>query len=227
MANSEYDWIATDSWHTYQENLKSRYNDLEVNGWIDANITYKFNSHGFRCNDFSDQPSIVFLGCSHTFGVGLPVDNTWPFIVASSLNLKCYNLGIPGGSNDTAFRLSYYWLERINPAVVVLCLIEPSRFELIDNQSIIRFNPSFVSIPTVEQHYKDFYKTWVSTDCNPELNKEKNVLAITQICNRLNIELKVFDSSYFVDSKVDVARDLSHAGTVTNKNFANYVLTNL
>ena len=37
-------------------------------------ITYKFNSEGFRCEEFDDSPCLVALGCSFTFGNALPVD---------------------------------------------------------------------------------------------------------------------------------------------------------
>lgn len=227
MAGTEHPWIPTDSYNTYRLHLKSRHNDLSNNGWIDAYFTYKFNSHGFRCDEFSDKPSIVFLGCSHTFGVGLPIYETWPYIVSKSLNLECYNLGIPGGANDTSFRLAYYWLKRIKPDLVILCQINSARLELIQDNEIVRLNQSALARPDAKQVYKDFYKCWLSTECNLELNKEKNILAITQICANLNIDLEIFDSSFFVDSKVDLARDLMHAGTVTNKNFSDYVLSNL
>jgi hypothetical protein len=147
--------------------------------------------------------------------------------VSKSLNLECYNLGIPGGANDTSFRLAYYWLKRIKPELVILCQINSSRLELIQDNEIVRLNQSALARPDAKQVYKDFYKYWLSTECNLELNKEKNILAITQICANLNIDLEIFDSSFFVDSKVDLARDLMHAGTVTNKNFSDYVLSNL
>ena len=78
-----------DTEERYLENLKLKRPEMESNGWINQEITYKFNSFAFRCNEFTSDPSILFLGCSHTVGVGLPIEHTWPTIVANNLNLKC------------------------------------------------------------------------------------------------------------------------------------------
>lgn len=227
FANQEVHWIARDQPDIFQRNLKFRRADLENNGWVDATITYKFNNYGFRCDQFNNDPSVVFLGCSHTFGVGLPLECTWPYLVAKSLNLQCYNLGLPGTSNDTAFRLAYYWLKKLNPKMVILGQVDASRFEVLDNNSMVRFNSWLYDINILSQSDKMFYKRWVTTSDNYVLNVQKNVLAIQQICSDLNIIFKVVDSKFFVESQVDLARDLIHSGKVTNKNFSDYVLTHL
>ena len=125
LANRTVKWLPQDTEELYLENLKSNQLALERNGWIDTEITYKFNSFAFRCEEFTNDPSILFLGCSHTVGVGLPVEHTWPTIVANKLNLKCYNLGQGGGSADTAYRLGSHWIPKILPNIVVL-LISPA-----------------------------------------------------------------------------------------------------
>jgi hypothetical protein len=223
-SNQELEWIAADSLTNYQTNLKSRYGELEQYQWIDSNITYKLNNHGFRCENFNHSNSVVFLGCSHTFGVGLPIASTWAQIVADSLKLTCYNLALPGTSNDTAFRLAYHWIEKIKPKCVIHCQIDSSRFELINGEDIVRFNSSLADKNILSVHDKIFYKKWVATDVNSELNKQKNILAIKKICNDLNIRIEIVDSHFFIKSRVDLARDLSHSGVATNKNFSDLVL---
>jgi hypothetical protein len=49
--------------------------------WGKYSVNYKFNSQGFRSREFkinSNKPVILTLGCSHTVGVGIPVEDNWP-----------------------------------------------------------------------------------------------------------------------------------------------------
>ena len=43
---------------------------------------YDWNSDGLRSIEFSEQPEVVVLGCSHTLGQGLPVDKRWSDVLA-------------------------------------------------------------------------------------------------------------------------------------------------
>ena len=228
LAGQELSWMAMDSIEFYSKHLESRYHELEANNWLNASFTYKLNSYGFRCAEFTDaEPSVMFLGCSHTFGVGLPLEKTWAHLVSTEIKLKNYNLGMPGCSNDTAFRLAYYWLDKIKPKLVILCRPEITRIELLDEETLIRFNVDTLRNNVVPPELRAFYKKWIFTDLNSEMNAAKNVLAITQLCNTAGIELKIINADYFMTSRVDLARDLFHAGVATNKNFADVLLTQI
>lgn len=228
LASQELSWIAMDDAERFNNNLTTRYSDLKDNGWIDTPITYKLNNYGFRCDNFTDnEPSVMFLGCSHTFGVGVPLENTWAHLVANSIKLKNYNLGMPGCSHDTAFRLAYHWLDKIKPKLVIFCRPEITRIELIDEDTMIRFNVDTLRNYAVPEELRAFYKKWILNDLNSEMNAAKNLLAITHLCNTAGIDLKIVNSSFFVDSTVDLGRDLYHAGVVTNKNFSELVLSQI
>ena len=47
----------------------------------DGRVTYKFNSDGFRCDEFKKDHEgklhVLFAGCSETEGVGSPLDTSW------------------------------------------------------------------------------------------------------------------------------------------------------
>ena len=86
LANRTVKWLPWDTEERYIENLKLNPQALENNGWINKEFTYQFNSFAFRCEEFTNDPSILFLGCSHTVGVGLPIEHTWPTVVANKLN---------------------------------------------------------------------------------------------------------------------------------------------
>ena len=62
--------------------------------WTDIPISYKWNSFGLRGPepDLTADTRILFAGGSTTLGVGVPVENTYPYIVANKLNASYVNL---------------------------------------------------------------------------------------------------------------------------------------
>lgn len=53
---------------------------------------------GYRWPDGGDNPRIIFLGDSFTFGQGLSDKHTFPFLFCHSLQISCANLSVPGAS---------------------------------------------------------------------------------------------------------------------------------
>lgn len=218
-ANQELKWLPMDTEERYLNNLKTNYNQLWKLGWIDAPITYKFNSYGFRSDEFSHDPSIIFLGCSHTVGIGMPLEQTWPSIVSKTLGLKNFNLGVGGVSNDTAFRLAQHWIPQIKPQLVIFFSIEHSRFELHSNNTIQDY-----SIGNINLNNDIIWKTWIASNTNSEMNYLKNKLAIEQICASLNIKFAHIDYANILRNKNSLARDLTHCGTTNNQVIAEQFL---
>jgi hypothetical protein len=223
LANQELQWHGTDSEELYQKNLITHPEKLSKFGWDNREFTYKFNSQGFRADEFDlSSPNIMFLGCSHTFGIGLPVESTWAHIVSTSLNFKNFNLGVGGASNDTAFRLAYYWIKQLSPAIVIHLSTDRTRIELhtIDNQvkNITAWNYNF-------DNTKEFVRHWLANEVNTDMNYLKNTLAIKQLCNDLNI--KHIQEEVFNVQNLDRARDLQHFGEITNRRIAAMFLSKL
>ena len=218
LASRTVKWLPMDSAARYNENLKSNRQALESNGWIDKEITYQFNSSAFRCEEFTNDPSIIFLGCSHTIGIGLPIEHTWPTIVADKLNLKCYNLGQGGGSADSAYRLGSYWIPKLLPKVVVFLIPAIHRLEMVKGHHV-----EFLSPMNSNRIYSGFYNNWTYFESNCWLNSQKNTLALENISNRHNCK---FVSSFANNiNRIDLARDLAHAGIQSNLEVSNTVLT--
>jgi hypothetical protein len=188
---------------------------LEKLSWTKNSITYKFNDQGFRSDEFDDTgDSIVFLGCSHTVGIGMSWDNTFSKIVSDTLKLKCFNLGRGGGSMDSCFRFAYYWLEKLKPKIVVI--LNPSRYrkELIKTDSICYLSPNR------SNKYEEFYRDWLLEEQNVNMSKEKNSLAIEFLANKI--------SSKFISLEFNnddgKARDLSHGGLKWHNSIAKTIL---
>ena len=223
LANQEFNWNGTDSEELYQKNLRTNPAELERYNWIDRTITYKFNSHGFRADEFdSSAPGVMFIGCSHTLGVGLPVESTWAHIVSTTLKLKNYNLGVGGSSNDTAFRLAYHWIEQLKPSLVVFLSAERTRLELqFVNDQIYDLSVWPIGFPTVD----NFMKCWHSNDTNSDMNYLKNTLAVKQLCSERGI--KYIQREAVNIHLRDKARDLQHYGEKTHQHIAAMFLSKL
>ena len=219
--NSEVDWLSSDSEELFEKNLIDRYVELSDNGWIEHNFTYKFNSQGFRCGEFTTTDAIAFFGCSFTLGVGLPVENTFASLICNEAKVGCYNFGQAASSSDTAFRLAYYWLPIIKPKVVIL--MKPGRYrkELILKDSFEKLMPT----TPVKSKLMPFYLEWCYTPDNSFLNAEKNLLAIQNICSNLGIKFLSFDSEFDIPRiPGDFARDLLHPGILSNRQVAENIL---
>ena len=216
--NKEINWLPSDTEELYLQNLKTNQGSLSVNGWIDyPGFTYKFNSHGFRSDEFSNEPSILFLGCSHTTGIGMPAEDTWPRIVSSKLGLKCFNLGIGASSNDTAFRLAHHYIPVIKPEIVVWLSTDISRIEL----HTLDGNVEPHGVWTENGGY--FLNHWLTNPLNSESNFLKNSLAIEHICKSSDVKFlhkKIYDCMH----NLDLARDLMHYGKKSHLACANSIL---
>lgn len=67
--------------------------------YTDKDNDYFFNSDGFRSDyDFDGSEEIIFTGCSHTVGEGVPENMIWGSQVARSLGMKYANISKSGGS---------------------------------------------------------------------------------------------------------------------------------
>jgi hypothetical protein len=220
-ANQTILWFQTDSEERYQKNLAEREPELRKFFWVNRPFTYQFNSAGFRSDEFdATAPGILFLGCSHTVGVGLPAETTFSNIIAKELNLKCYNLGVAGAANDTAFRLADYYIPRLNIKTVVFLSSERTRLELFtaDQERLILMP----SDSDVKENIRGFYRYWLSNDVNSNMQHRKNVLAIQQLCSQHGI--KFYHREFLNFPLIDKARDLAHYGINSNRQIAEKIL---
>lgn len=226
-ANKTLYWVDSDSESAFQKNMldSARRTQLEKYGWHRPGvITYKFNSHGFRCNEFDDSPGIIAIGCSFTAGVGLPAETTWPSLVAIELNLSLWNLGIGGASMDTCFRLLYHWIDQLSAKYVLLLTPPDQRFELHTPEKTQCFHPQTIIHP--------IQRWWYIMPSNGKLNYQKNLLAIQQLCERHHKQLIVKTAEKDLcclepRDRWPPARDLLHVGTDEHQSLAEKFLTDL
>jgi hypothetical protein len=100
-------WSQTDKEETFNLNLKKHKNNETLSFYLENPIEYQFNNFGFRTpDDFNDvDDGNVFLGCSHTMGVGHHLDNTWSYKLNQQVGGKFWNISAGGIGIMTNFRL--------------------------------------------------------------------------------------------------------------------------
>jgi len=217
-ANTTLNWCSTDSEEEFQKNLKNtqQYELLDKAGWIGRNIEYSFNSYGFRSRkiDTANKPGFAVLGCSFTSGIGLPVDDLWPVLLAKKLSIPVDNLAVLGASNGLMFRIAHYWLPIVKPKFVILQQTFKERFEIIDQHNTsIMLMPGHAFRPAIHAQFKD----WWYADANSIFDQQRNEFAIRYICQQLNIPIIVIDVDKFINTqRGDKARDLQHPGSQTH-----------
>jgi hypothetical protein len=85
-----------------------------------VDIEYKHNKFNFRGDGFEENTKMLSIGCSNTYGSGLPYENIWPSLLANKLNLDFSNLAQPGDSASIQVMKAFYYFEKFgNPEIVV------------------------------------------------------------------------------------------------------------
>jgi len=226
LISTSVSWLPMDSEELFDYNYKNNRKKIEKYNWTKNSITYKFNKFGFRSDEFGEGDSIVFLGCSFTIGIGVPANVHFSNLVATELNLNCYNLGIGGGSNDCCFRLAYYWLAKLKPKICVYVEPEDTRFEIkCEIEEKYQFgNYNVQDIGSLQSPLKEFYPYWLYNDANSFLKKQKNLLGIQKLCDNNSIKFIHTDNKFV---EIDYARDLVHPGIKSNANKAQKILNKI
>jgi hypothetical protein len=222
LANQTVFWDTTDSIDTYKNNLKDCKSSklLHDLGYVDYEISYKFNSHGFRTPEFDQKIDMVCFGCSFTMGTGVRNEHTWPSRLADLTGSTVANLGHAGSSNDTAYRMARHYLHFLRPKYAIWLQTDMHRVEIIDESINTTLN---ILASDNQNMYANnlFVKTWMSSVINQQINLDKNTQAFRHLCFQSSIIPIIIP---FRDvKKMDMARDLQHPGPLWHQYLAEKV----
>jgi hypothetical protein len=214
-------WSGTDNVDRFKQNP-------DFAKWQDIDITYDFSNEGFRTYDFDSlmgKEIDVALGCSHTMGVGLPIDWIWPSLVEKNRPYPMLNLGLGAGTSDTVARIltNITGLFQIN--TVFIFWPNFRRFEIYKDE-----RADFI-IP----NHSELYHIW---NMNPDISLQrfhKNKLIVELLHDRVESivgpvysdvksEVKKQLTGYDI---LDHARDGMHFGPETHKLVAKLLLEKL
>lgn len=102
--NKTYEFYMTDGEELWKKN-RAKFGPSWY--WYDKKITYKLNALGYRMNKNIDQVNldnyIMFLGCSNTVGLGMPLEQTFAYMISQQLECDYINAAVGGGSPDFVY----------------------------------------------------------------------------------------------------------------------------
>ena len=120
---------------------------LDIRRLLDTPISYKFglvthdnensvvpieymqNSYGFRTPEFNNQ-GLMALGCSYTYGIGLPEEYRWPDLLSKEIGMECVNLGLSGDSVMGQVRNAFWYFKNFGHPKVIVGIFPMYRMEL-------------------------------------------------------------------------------------------------
>jgi hypothetical protein len=188
-------------------------------------ISYFINNFGHRCKNVESinlDNYILFAGCSHTFGVGLELEKTYPYIVSNMLRCDYYNLAVPASGIDVLEYNILTWLATVpqKPKAIMIQWPDHSRF--------VGYTPT-------SKHFMEIGSWGTNSDLKMIVNSEdvgmfnaRKALSHRLITNVAKSPLIKFnhgaqasyDTENFKMRQRDYARDLSHSGIKSNQIFA-------
>lgn len=224
--NSTDLFLGTDSLERYQSNLNSQ---PKTWAYRDMSISYMYNENGHRSSDLDSVTSskyMLFTGCSHTFGTGIPLEYTYPHLLSDFFNTKYYNLAMNATGDDTMLYNLTVWRSKIarEPALLVLQWSFIARTLSLDTKNC--FSP--LGPWTENRNYHEFveYGERINHFITRRMMIRKQIHALFK-CPIVEIIPRTFfdpaTQSAFHDKSPDIildfedqARDFSHGGIKTN-----------
>lgn len=210
--NSNLDWIFPDSEDIFKKNFHLNPFNKSLLKYSKSPIEYRLNNYGFRTDDKLTPISEgnIYLGCSHTFGIGHHIENTWGYKLSKEVGGAFWNLAEPGSGVLTGYRYLKYWIEHLDVKNVFVFYPHRNRFEF--------FNPEENAYHTLTENYigiTDDVKAILNHKINMDTLSELGYNALKLLCNKKGVKL------YFIDTIPDIkyntpnfeddeARDLLH-----------------
>lgn len=234
-----YAFMSCDNEEDFENSLKFKPEDWY---YRHNSVEYTINSHKFRTKEFKDidwKNSIVLLGCSYTFGVGVTDDDTISAQLEKLTGKPVVNLGQPGASNATIAYNSYYLKQNYPTPISIVNLwttmsrwfrISPEK-RLIDH--IFGLEKGSVSHETLNteitnniMHMKMSNALWEDHQnhiqtCIYDCTKNGKPVSIAQ---KVFPEIIEFKRSWAEDMS---GRDNVHPGRETYKEIAKMIASNL
>lgn len=231
-------WYPSDAEETYR---------AEGNRYRPDSFGYEFNEFGYRCDSFSmsDEAPIIWIGCSNTIGIGLPLEEVYAHVatqkIATALGRRIpyWNLAHGGVSGDYIARVLSLAVPILRPKLVFALFPVICRRELVVDGKIKPFLPqgrylgAEISNAVVSLYDPD-HEAYAMV---------RNLRMVDLLCRAYGAEFlwstqeldlaftrsvpddllkKRIPARLFKNSD-DVARDLQHAGATAHANLAKII----
>ena len=184
------------------------------------------NEYGYRTSleMKENRDSILCLGCSFTYGQAVSIENSWPYILGKKLDRPSYNLGKPGGSIDSSYRILNAWLPILKSKdVFILNCFRRKELYLSQHE---RFIPIGLGFPGFLANTEYSLRTvLLMNDIQYNLDKQKTLKAIKSVCDDFYSKLHFidyddYDGSINPTSFIDLGTDGQHPGPKQQEAYA-------
>ena len=93
----------------------------------------------YQEENWIEKAEILAVGCSNTWGYGVPVDGRWTNILGERINKEIRNLSFPGGSINDLVAKSFEYFKIFGNPEIMLCLFpDPFRLRLPIKKNITK-----------------------------------------------------------------------------------------
>ena len=229
-----------DTEELFNENLKKEPNNKTLLYYLDNPIEYRVNDVGFRTDSSfnTDKAGNVFLGCSHTLGIGNHLEDVWSYKLNKVIGGEFFNLGAPGHGILTSLRLLRYWSTKLNIKNIFHYQPIYHRYEFYKPNKVIHM----FGVTDLENIKDRDLREVLSSDENILELYKNSILAISAIAQSLGINYYYYTPweatrTDFENSKHTMmippfrARDLGHHSILENEiikdNFISSINKNL
>jgi hypothetical protein len=229
LSEHNTNFSGSDTDELFANNLKTQPSDWY---YRTNTISYIRNKNGHRCKDIEDidlNNYILFAGCSHSEGIGLELEKTYPYLISKSLGCDYYNLSSAGTGIDVMAHNLALWRAKVkqDPKFLIIHKPEITRFVTLENSEgvIVRnsiWNTGSEVLKFIDQGNNiNFF----SSRFNINAALIENLYSNSKIIRVDWEEPKHPESIHF--SQFDKARDLSHAGIESNKKLADDIVAHI
>lgn len=224
----------SDTENRFNDNLKIKPSDWI---WRNKPVYYTVNAHGYRTKEWKDiswNNSILLLGCSHVFGIGVDDNDTLDKKLSSMFGREVINLGIPAGSaNAILYNTLQLIKEKIKPFLVICIFPSTNRDCFFSSDSGMLNLGSWVeSTKLYDRHVVDYIRSYLFDDENIKIKNYINEFS-TELAWRSQ-QVPFFDYTLSEDPRVrnttvipqfdlDKARDDMHYGPLTIEKWAEFI----
>ena len=245
LSNASLAYYSTDSEARHRQCIKHGDHNYDPELWNNTEISYKFNSLGFRTPELSEvisltDPWFLALGCSYTVGVGISQSDRWSDQLSLLQNMPHINLAMAGAGLDYCVYQSRLWLRNLSerPDFVVVQHSEgvrqlwseftdfgvavgspPGGDRELDNQSQETWREHLQRFPVVlTQNFRLGQLTNILTEMWNSAGVPVYHWTFTEdgVNHMSDYAVAEFPTDYSASFKPDWGRDGYHDGPVTN-----------
>jgi len=225
--NQILSFCSSDTLEKYENNLQ-----LQPEDWYyrSHSIEYRYNDNGHRTKEIKDldfDNYVLYTGCSHTEGIGLELEKTYPYLLSKLLEVDYYNMAVEGTGIDVVEYNLLTWFAKFTkkPKLVIIQWPDHSRF-LSQYPGYENFIPNGTWIK--EENIEKFI---AASEISGFYNARKNIsyrllhsVLSVPIVGVYMSSLASYDSTSVAVRRFDKARDMQHSGILTNADIANRIL---